>query len=429
MFEGIIEDVRNGIRALRRGRGLTMMAVFTLMLGIGVNTAIFSVAHAFLLRVWQVREPQMLSFVRARGTDGQQIGDFPWTTIERFRLSTRSFSRLSAFDGSTVTVTIDGEPEIVYADFVTGDYFSLLGLQTPAGRPLTADDDRPGQPAVAVISQAYWRQRFGGDPHVIGKTVVLKDLVCTIVGVTGADYYGQRTAGRGPALTIPMTWHTALGLKDHLSFELLGRLRDGVSREVARQELDTLYQQALAAERAANREASDGPLAAHIELQSALRGDFDNGQFTREVWILQLVAALVLLLATVNVASLQLARGAGRERELATRLALGATRPRLIRQLLAESLLVAALGGFLGLCVAQWGADVLLALTLGSTTTSASPVLQTPVVAFTLGLIVLAALLCGVVPAVRLTRTDQRRACRPPCARARAIARRAVAGR
>jgi predicted permease len=407
MFEGIAEDVRNGLRALRRGRGVTIMAVCTLALGIGVNTAIFSVAHAFLLRVWQVHEPQRLTFVRARGADGQRIGDFPWTTVERLRLPMQSFSGMSAIDGSTITVTIEGAPEVVYADFVTGDYFQLLGVRTPLGRPLTPDDDRPGQPAVAVISHAYWQTRFGGDPHIIGKTVALKDLVCTIVGVASPDYFGQRTAGGAPKLTLPMTWHGAFGLKDHTTFEMLGRLQDGVTPEVARQELDTRYQQVLAEERTVGRDPADGPVAAsHIELQSALRGNFDNETFAREVWILQLVAALVLLLATVNVASLQLARGAGRERELATRLALGATRPRLIRQLLAESLLVAAVGGLLGICLAQWGADALLALTLGNTPL-ASPVLQTPVVLFTLGLIALAAILCGIAPAARLTRTDQ----------------------
>jgi hypothetical protein len=166
MFEGIAEDVRNGFRALRRGRGVTTMAVCTLALGIGVNTAIFSVAHAFLLRVWQVHEPQRLTFVRARGADGQRIGDFPWTTVERLRLPMQSFSGMSAIDGSTITVTIEGDPEVVYADFVTGDYFQLLGVSTPLGRPLTSDDDRPGQPAVAVISDVAQRVRPEGPHHL-----------------------------------------------------------------------------------------------------------------------------------------------------------------------------------------------------------------------------------------------------------------------
>src|SRR6185369_1109246 len=228
---------------------------------------------------------------------------------------------------------------------------------------------------------------------------------CTIVGVTSPTYFGRATAGNGPALTLPMAWHAALGLKDHTTFALVGRLRPGVTPEAARAELDARYQHALAEHRPTASDSSP-PAFSHIELHSGIRGASDDERFSREVWILQLVAGIVLLLATVNVASLQLARGAGRERELATRLALGATRPRLIRQLLAESLLVAAVGGLLGVCLAQWGADALLALTLG-TTPLASPVLQTPVVLFTLGLIALAAILCGIVPAARLTRTDQ----------------------
>jgi predicted permease len=383
------------------------MAVLSLALGIGANAAVFSVAHAYLLRVWQVRSPDQLAFVRARASDGERITDFPWETIERLRLPSQSFTILSAIDGSTMAVTIDGQPEVVYADFVTGDYFRLLDLQTPLGRPLTLDDDLAGRSPVAVLSHGYWTRRFAADPHVIGKTIALKDLVCTIVGVTGPNYFGRRTAGDAPALTVAMTWHRALGLKDHLTFELLGRLRTGAMPEAARAELDALYQHALAEQPAAGASMSIRPAISHIELQSAMRGDFDDDRFAREVWILQLVAGLVLLLATVNVASLQLARGAGREQELATRLALGATRPRLIRQLLAESLLVSAGGGLLGLLAARWGADALLALTLGNTPLASSPLLQGPIVAFTLAVSLLAAMLSGIVPALRLTRADQ----------------------
>jgi len=387
---------------------MALVAVLSLALGIGANAAIFSVAHAFLLRVWQVRDPQTLVFVRARSTDGERIADFPWTTVQRLRLPTKSLVGLSAFDGSTVTVTIDGEPEIVHADFVTGDYLPLLGIETPLGRALTPDDDLPGRPPVAVISHTYWRHRFNADPHVLGKTVGLKSLVCTIVGVTSPTYFGRQTAGDAPSLMLPMAWHDALGLKDHVTFELLGRLRDDVSPEVARGELDALYQQAVADEPSASPRpvGASAPLpASHIELQSATRGDFDDERFAREVWILQLVAGLVLLLAAINVAGLQLARGVRRERELATRVALGATRARVIRQLLAESLLVSAAGGLLGLCAAQWGADALLILTLGNAPSPALGV-ETPIVVFTLAMVVLCTVLCGTVPALRLTRSD-----------------------
>jgi hypothetical protein len=265
-----------------------------------------------------------------------------------------------------------------------------------------------GRPPVAVISHAYWTQRFGADPHVIGKTIALKDLVFTIVGVTGPDYFGRQTAGEGAALTLPMMWHATLGLKDHLTFVLLGRLLPGVTPDVARAELDALYQRALADERAAATQAgSSAPSASHVELQPATRGDFDNQRFAREVWILQIVAGLVLLLAAVNVASLQLARGAGRQRELATRLAFGATRARLVRQLVAESLVVSAAGGLLGLGLASWGADGLLALTGGRGSVAAA-IVQATSVAFTLALIVLAAMLCGIAPRGLICRRRRR---------------------
>jgi predicted permease len=382
------------------------MAVISLALGIGANTAIFSVAHAYLLRVWQVRSPEHLVFVRARAADGGRIDDFSWPIVERLRLPMRSLESVSAFDGSTVTVAVAGQSEIIHADFVTGEYFRLLDLHMAVGRSLTPEDDLPGRAAVGVISHAYWTQRFGGDPQAVGRTVVLKNIVCTIVGVTGPSYFGRQTAGEAPALTLPMTWHAALGLKDHLTFELLGRLVPGATPDAARAELDARYRAALAEEGAsALHDGPPGPVRSRIELQSATRGDFDNQRFAREVWILQLVAALVVFLATVNVATLQLARGARRQRELATRLALGATRLGLIRQLLAESLLVSAAGGVLGLGLASWVAEPLVALTIGGSPPTVA-VLEGPIIAFTIALIVATALLCGIVPAVRLTRPD-----------------------
>lgn len=423
MLEQLGQDIRNGFRALRRGGGATAMAVLVLALGIGANVAMFSVAHAYLLRTWQVRQPEQLAFVDARAADGDQIDDFSWPIVEQLRQATRGFAGISAFDGSTVTVTIDGDAEIVYADFVTGDYFQLLDLHPALGRPLTLEDDRPGRPPVAVISYGYWQRRFAGDPHVIGKTIALKNITFTIVGVHDNNYFGRQTAGSPLALTLPMAWHTALGLKDHTTFGLLGRLRPDVTRDAARTELDIIYQRAQIDERNTTPDAgattaagtatsaAPAPAASHIELRSALRGSGSSERFEREVWILHLAAALVLLLATVNVASLQLARSAGRQRELATRLALGATRPRLVRQLLAEGLIVSAAGGLLGLVAAQWGADALVALARGSNaaapSTSASMILDAPVLAVTFAAILLAALLSALVPAIKLTRADQ----------------------
>ncbi len=407
IVEQVGQDVRNAIRALRRSRAATTMAVLSLALGIGANVAIFSVAHSYLLRVWQVRSPEQLFFVRARATDGDRVDDFPWPIVERLRQPMRSVEDLAAFDGSTITAVIGGQPEIVYADFVSGDYFPLLDVRMSLGRPLAPQDDLPGRPAVGVISYAYWKQRFGADPEVVGKTVVMKDLVCTIVGVTSPTYFGRQTAGEAPALTLPMTWKSVLGLKDHVTLGLLGRIRPGVTLDTARAELDARYQGALEEQgRSSAPHGPSGPAGSRIELEPATRGEFDNERFAREVWVLQLVAGIVLLLAAINVASLQLARGAGRQRELATRLALGATRLHLIRQLLAESVLVSVAGGVIGVVAADWLSEMLLALTIPSGSPSVE-VLEGPVIAFTLALIILAALLSGVMPAVRLTRADQ----------------------
>jgi hypothetical protein len=203
----------------------------------GANTAVFSIAHAYLLRDWQVRSPQELVFVRARASTGERIGSFPWRTIEQLRGSHPTLTAVSAFDESTVTVTIGGRAEVVYGDFVTGDYFEMLGLRPALGRLLTTADDRAGQPPVAVLSHAYWTNRFGADPYVIGRMIAVKDVTCTIVGVTPRDCFGRETAGQAAAVTVPMVLQPRLALKDHLDFEMLGRLNAGAAPDIARAQL------------------------------------------------------------------------------------------------------------------------------------------------------------------------------------------------
>jgi len=250
-----------------------------------------------------------------------------------------------------------------------------------------------------VLSHAYWTNRFGADPDVIGRTIAVKDVTCTIVGVTPRDYFGRETAGQAAAVTVPMVLQPRLGLKDHLDFEMLGRLNAGAAPDIARAQLDAVYQAALRDERLGNAPAR------HIEVQSARRGDTQDDRFVRQVWVLQAVGGIVLLIAIVNVASLQLARGIGRQHELTVRLALGATRRQLIRQLLVESALVSAAGGLLGLCVARYGSST-LAMLLRNAPSVDTPLLHAPTLAFDAASIVVAAIASGIIPALRLTRLD-----------------------
>ena len=308
---------------------------------------------------------------------------------------------LAAFDGLTAAATVDGQPEVVYADFVTGNYFPLIGIAAWRGRLLGPDDDRPEQPAVVVVSYAYWVSRLGADPRAIGRTIVLKDLMCTIVGVTGPEYFGRQTAGEGAALTLPLSLHPRLALKDHTTFELIARVPAGSSMARVRARIDAAYQAAFR-ELRDPADADEPVRAAQIELESARRGDFEDDRFAQELWLLQALAGLVLIIASVNVASLQIARGLGRERELAVRFALGATRTQIVRQLLVESLVVACAGGACGVWVAHWTAGALLAALRGGSPSS-QPLLDPTILLFTAALIVSAALLCGLVPALRLT--------------------------
>jgi predicted permease len=274
---------------------------------------------------------------------------------------------------------------------------------------------------VAVLSHAYWTNRFGTDPDVIDRTIAVKDVTCTIVGVTPRDYFGRETAGQAAAVTVPMVLQPRLTLKDHLDFEMLGRSNAGAAPDIRTRAAGRCISSG------ASRRLGNAPTR-HIELQSAGRGDTQDDRFVRQVWVLQAVGAIVLLIAIVNVASLQVARGIGRQHELTVRLALGATRRQLIRQLLVESALVSSVGGLLGLCVARHVSSALVML-MRNAPSADTPVLHAPTLAFDAASIVVAAIASGIVPALRLTRLDAAADARTGSLRTRAPLGTARAGR
>jgi putative ABC transport system permease protein len=406
-FEQIIQDLRYAWRTMRRSPGFTVTAVMTLALGIGANTAIFSLIDAFLLRLLPVRHPEQLAIVQRALPMGGIHDSFSYPAFEQFRDRNRSFSGMFAWDGSTVILSIDGQPEVVSGDFVSGSYFDVLGVKAIVGRTFTAADDRPGNPPVAVISYSYWSRRFGGDTSVVGKTVSLGGAPFAIIGVTSQHFFGRRPAGRSAELVLPMFVHSRLALKDHDTFQIMGRLRPGISAEQARTDLDVTYHRVLleAAGSRLSTQRDSEIRAERIDLKPGLRGAADTDErFAIELKILLAVVGIALLIACVNVANLLLSRAAARQREIAVRLAIGASRKRVIRQLLTESILLASIGGALGLLFAKWGIGVILAvLSYGHEPIPFDLSVDLRILSFTAAVSLLTGIFFGLTPALMAT--------------------------
>jgi predicted permease len=408
--EDFLHDLRYAARLLCKNPGFTIIAVLTLALGIGANTAIFGLVDTFLLRVLPVKDPQQLVFVRATRPKGGTHGDFPNATFEALRDHSNSVSGMFAWDSSSVSAVLNGPAEFIDGDFVSGNYWDVLGVTAFLGRTFTADDDQPGKNPVAVISYDFWQRRFARDPAAVGKTLYLGRLPFTVIGVTSPQFFGRNVAGRSADVVLPMAFQPRLGLNDHDTFEIMARLKPGVTTERARADLDVSYQQALAREAGSlvSPQTQQKIRAQRIVLKPGSQGESEpTDNFAAKMRVLAGVVGIALLIASVNVASLLLARASARQKEIAVRLALGAGRARLICQLLTESVLLAGLGGVFGLLLANWGGSLLLAVLAGSS--SAIPFQLSPdprVLAFTTGVSLLAGILFGLAPALACTRVE-----------------------
>ncbi len=409
-LEDFSKDLRYAARTLRRNLGFSTIAVLSLALGIGANTAIFNLVNAVLLHTLPVREPSQLVQL-ARVLEDGRPRFVPYPIFELFRDNLRSVSGIFAYSGSSQSALIAGEAEFVTIDSVTGEYFHVLGVKPAAGRLLgPADDAVSPSTLAAVITDGYWMRRFNRSPSTIGTSITVRNRIFTIVGVTPPTFVSAE-AGRATDVILPLLplmsdeQRVSLGFN---SLAVLARLSPGANVEQANVEVRTVFSAFLQANAPPGPEARRAEILRQRAAAAAAPGGFNplRANVGQPLLLLMGIVALILLLACVNLSGLLLARAEARQREVSIRLAIGAGRGRLVRQFLTESLVLAVLGGALGLVMATWFSARLFAVFVGDRAIVLSLTPDWRVLAFTGGVAMVACVAAGLAPALRAVRAN-----------------------
>jgi predicted permease len=411
-LEILLQDIRYALRMLRRSPGFTTVAVLSLALGIGANTAIFSLLDAVLLKMLPIQKPQELEVITLRGQ--QRAATFSYPAFRHLRAHNEVFSGMFARTTVPVTVVTTGTSERATAELVSGNFFSTLGAQSALGRLFTSEDDStPLAHPVAVLSYNFWQRSLGRDPSAVGKTIRIDNHTFNILGVAQRGFFGVEV-GSAPDIWVPMMMQPQIfgsrpGFDDpHWGWlDIMARRRPGLGEAQAQAGLDVTFQQMLQDPEIASlygksKEARDS----HIGLLPGSKGMSRlREQFESPLVILMAVVGIVLLIACANIANLLLARASARSKEIAVRLAIGAGRIRLLRQLLTESLLLGLLGGGLGLVFAMWGTHLLLTFLPGDRIPLSLEIgVDARLLFFGFVISVLTGVLFGIVPALQATK-------------------------
>lgn len=422
----LLNDARFALRGFRKNPAFAAVAVLSLGLGIGANTAIFSLMDRVLLRSLPVQRPQELVLLTANGprrgnTETSYDSDytFSYPMYRDFRDGSPVFSGVLAWFRTSASFAFGGRTELVRINLVSGNYFDMLGVKTVLGRSITPENDRvPGASPVAVLSHSFWVSRFGSDRAILNQTVIVNNHLLTVIGVAELGFRGL-AVGESPELFVPvmmeaqmMPGRSELAKRRSMWLNVMARLKPGVSRSSAEGAMNVFWRPILQAELKdipqASKSFQERFVNRHLSLVPAANGISGlRLMFQAPLRLLMALVALVLLIACANVANLMIARAAGRRKEIAIRLALGASRGDIVRQILVESVVLALAGGAMGVLVASWTGGMLLqVLPFGSMTAAISTEPDLRVLAFTAAISILSGIFFGLAPALQTTRPE-----------------------